>query len=95
MSSEFFSVIGRQCVKGETEGFQHSRDRSCDGVGTPTGDFGQEAQPRFALHSGDERLLMAFADDGIDLPIPESTATVHHGRAVLNGDAVRQVPRRL
>ena len=54
----------------------------------------QDTQQRHDLPErgrGIPRLLMALTDDGIDLPVPESTATVHHDRAVLNGNAFRQV----
>ena len=91
---ELGSVV---CGDGEDMVFeraQHLYDKPCHNLGIPAfWGFGHKHLLGGAFDKGDDGALAVFAYDGVHLPVAEACLGVHHGRtlvdtqAVLDGDA--------
>lgn len=55
-------------------------------------DMGNECVQGFAYRQRHQGLLMRIADEGIDFPVADADLTIDNGRALVNRNAVFQLP---
>ena len=95
MFRKLFAIIRGNSVNRLFHMRQQSHDSLSDGGGRPSFHMRYQSVHRLALVQGDQGLLMAFADDGIHLPVTDACLPVHNLGALINTDLIHQRPTAL
>ncbi len=95
MLSKFFSIIRGDRVNRRLHIRQQSHDSLPDGRGSSSFHLCNQGVHRLALAQGDQRLSMAFADDGVHFPVTDACLPVHNGGTLINADLIHQNPTTL
>ena len=85
---KLFAVVGSHRVRGLGDGLEHFENSLRDAVGSAPFNLAEQRQSRFALSERDNRLALAFPDDGIHFPVAEPFSPVHNFRSLIDAGAI-------
>lgn len=88
MASELLAVIGRQRMDAGRKRRQQGDHGIRDDLSRLGRHMGDQGIAGFAFIEGNQRLLMAGADDQIGLPVAEAATRIDDGRALLDGHLI-------
>ena len=93
--SKLFSIIRGDRVNRLLHSRQQSYDSLPDSRASSSFHVRNQGVHRLALVQGDQRLLMAFADNGVHFPVTDACLPVHNGGTLINADLIHQSPTAL
>ena len=87
--SELGSVVGGDGEDMVFERAQHLYDKPCHSLGILAfWGFGHKHLLGGAFDKGEDDALAVLPEDGVHLPVSEACLVVHHGRALIDAQAV-------